>query len=284
MLPVFDMVADLKARCVGVAELVGSCTERLELAHEIRFENVSFRYAQAGSVPIIQNLSATINARSLVAIVGRTGAGKSTLADLLLGLIMPDSGRIAIDRAALDGNVLARWRQSIGYVPQDNFLFNDTVRANLSWANPRASEADFQRVLSAAAAAEFVAALPQGLDTPIGERGIRLSGGERQRLGLARALLREPTFLLLDEATSALDSQTERAVQSAIERLRGSMTIIIIAHRLSTIRNADRVLVLDHGRLVQAGSWEALSQDSQGLFAELLRTGDLEEVLSAETP
>ena len=276
MLPVFDMVADLHARCVAAAEIAPGCAERLELAREIRFENVSFGYAEGGTVPIIQKFNATIEARSLVAVVGRTGAGKSTLADLLLGLIRPDSGEILIDDVALSGKALVRWRRSIGYVPQDNFLFNTSVRANLSWANPLASEADFQRVLSAAAAAEFVSALPQGLDTRIGERGIRLSGGERQRLGLARALLRDPTFLLLDEATSALDSQTERAVQSAIEKLRGSMTIVIIAHRLSTIRNADRVLVLDHGNLVQSGSWEALAWDTRGLFAELLRTGKLD--------
>jgi ATP-binding cassette subfamily C protein len=273
MLPVFDMVADLQARCVAAAELAPSCAERLELAREIRFENVSFRYAQTGSAPIIQNLNATIDAHSVVAIIGRTGAGKSTLADLLLGLITPDSGKILIDGVSLDDRLLARWRRSIGYVPQDNFLFNDTVRANLSWANPRARAADFQRVLSAAAAAEFVAALPQGLETRIGERGIRLSGGERQRLGLARALLREPTFLLLDEATSALDSQTEWAVQSAIEKLRGSMTIVVIAHRLATVRNADLILVLEGGRLVQSGTWETLAQDREGIFATLVEDG-----------
>lgn len=273
MLPVFDMVADLQARCVAAAELAPSCAERLELAREIRFENVSFRYAQTGSAPIIQNLNATIEAHSVVAIIGQTGAGKSTLADLLLGLITPDSGEILIDGVSLNDGLLARWRRSIGYVPQDNFLFNDTVRANLSWANPRARDADFQRVLSAAAAAEFVAALPQGLETRIGERGIRLSGGERQRLGLARALLREPTFLLLDEATSALDSQTEWAVQSAIEKLRGSMTIIVIAHRLATVRNADLILVLEGGRLVQSGTWETLAQDREGIFATLVEDG-----------
>jgi ATP-binding cassette subfamily C protein len=282
MLPVFNMVADLQARCVAAAEIAPNSAERLELAREIRFENVSFRYAESGGAPIIHNLNATIDARSMVAIVGRTGAGKSTLGDLLLGLIVPDRGEILIDGVPLNAGALARWRRSIGYVPQDNFLFDATVRANLSWANPLAGEADFQRVLSAAAATEFVAALPQGLDTRIGERGVRLSGGERQRLGLARALLREPTFLLLDEATSALDSQTERVVQSAIEKLRGSMTIVIIAHRLSTIRNADLVLVLDDGSLVQSGSWEALAQERRGLFAELLRTGGL-DALATET-
>ena len=155
-------------------------------------------------------------------------------------------------------------------MPQDNFLFNDTIRANLLWAYPEASEDDFREALSIAAADGFIAKLPEGLDTVVGERGLRLSGGERQRLGLARALLCRPTLLILDEATSALDNETERAVQAAIDRLRGRMTIVLIAHRLSTVRGADRIIVLDHGRLIQAGTWDSLVQDRQGLFAALL--------------
>ena len=276
MLPVFDAVLALEAQCSAAAEPASPGAERLELRREIRIANITFSYEADRHRPVIRRLDATISAGSMVAIVGPTGAGKSTLADLLLGLIAPESGQILIDGAPLTGPVVASWRHSVGYVPQDNFFFNDSVRANLAWAHPLAGESDFQRVLSDAAAEEFVAALPQGLDTLIGERGVRLSGGERQRLGLARALLRRPTFLLLDEATSALDPQTERVVQSAIERLRGRMTIVVIAHRLSTIRNADRILVLNRGRLVQSGSWAALASDAQGTFAELLRSGNLE--------
>jgi ABC-type multidrug transport system fused ATPase/permease subunit len=144
------------------------------------------------------------------------------------------------------------------------------IRSNLLWAYPEASEDDFREALSIAAADGFIPKLPEGLDTVLGERGLRLSGGERQRLGLARALLCRPTLLILDEATSALDNETERAVQAAIDRLRGRMTIVLIAHRLSTVRGADRIIVLEHGRLIQAGTWDSLAQDRQGTFAALL--------------
>jgi ATP-binding cassette subfamily C protein len=269
MIPVFDQLVDVRERCAASAEPIAA-VERLEMRRELRLDNVSFRYDKNGRLPTLETLNVIIPAGSMTAIVGHTGAGKSTLADLLLGLITPDTGRILIDDIPLTGPVVTSWRRSVGYVPQDNFLFNDTVRANLLWACPDATDEDFRRPLSVAAADEFIAALPQGLDTMIGERGIRLSGGERQRLGLARALLRCPTLLILDEATSALDNQTERVVQSAIERLHGTMTIIIIAHRLSTIREADRILVLEQGRLVQSGTWDALAGDPQGAFATLL--------------
>ena len=276
MLPVFDLVSALFVRCEAAAESVRESASPLVVRSAIRVSNVSFRYDPDQSTPVIETLEATIAAGAMVAVVGPSGAGKSTLGDLLLGLISPDSGNILIDGVALEGPILANWRRSVGYVPQDNFLFNDTVRANLVWAKPDARDDELWRVLSAAAADEFISALPRGLETLVGERGVRLSGGERQRLGLARALLRRPTFLLLDEATSALDTQTEQAVQSAIERLRGHVTIVVIAHRLSTIRNADQILVLNRGRLVQSGSWVALAGDTQGTFAELLRSGRLE--------
>mgnify|MGYP001616423148 CR=1 FL=1 len=139
----------------------------------------------------------------------------------------------------LDGSKRSAWRRSVGYVPQEVFLFPDSVRANLAWANPPADEARLWQVLTLAAAADFVRALPLGLDTQVGERGIRLSGGERQRLALARALLRQPTLLVLDEATSALDSENERLIQTALQHLHGQMTVLVIAHRLSTVRAAD---------------------------------------------
>jgi ATP-binding cassette subfamily C protein len=270
MLPVFDQLVDIRKRCAANAEPDLAAVERLDMRRELLFDKVSFRYDKNGKLATLEALNFNIPAGSMTAIVGHTGAGKSTVADLLLGLITPDSGTILIDGIPLTGPLVTSWRRSVGYVPQDNFLFNDTVRANLLWACPDATEEDFRRPLSVAAVDEFIAALPQGLDTMIGERGTRLSGGERQRLGLARALLRCPTLLILDEATSALDNQTERAVQSAIERLHGTMTIIIIAHRLSTIRGADRILVLEQGRLVQSGTWDALVGDPQGAFAALL--------------
>jgi ATP-binding cassette subfamily C protein len=269
MLPVFARIIALRNLCAAAAESLSPASGRVSVQQEIRLSGVGFTYEDRGSAAI-EGLDLVIPAGSSVAIVGRTGAGKSTLADLLLGLLSPDKGTLLVDGIPLDGALLGRWRRSVGYVPQDNFLFNDTIRANLLWAYPEAREEDFREALSIAAADGLIAKLPEGLDTVLGERGLRLSGGERQRLGLARALLCRPTLLILDEATSALDNETERDVQAAIDRLRGRMTIVLIAHRLSTVRGADRIIVLDHGRLIQAGTWDSLVQDRQGLFAALL--------------
>ena len=269
-LPVFYSVVGLRKCCIEAAEPIPAGLGRVDVTREIRLANVGFRYDKDAGTGTLENVSLVIAAATTVAIVGRTGAGKSTIADLLLGLVMPDSGSVLIDGMPLTAAMMGKWRRSVGYVPQDNFLFNDTVRANLLWACPDASQEDILRALSIAAAEEFVTRLPRGLDTLIGERGLRLSGGERQRLCLARAVLCRPTLLILDEATSALDHQTERAVQAAIERLHGSMTIVIIAHRLSTIRGADRIFVLEHAKLVQEGPWETLCADRQGAFNALL--------------
>jgi ATP-binding cassette, subfamily C, bacterial len=165
-----------------------------------------------------------------------------------------------VDGAPLDGGRARAWRNQIGYVAQDTFLFNDTVQANLLWARPEATDEDINHALKLAAAEEFVSRLPDRVETVLGDRGVRLSGGERQRLALARALLRRPSLLILDEATSALDSENEKRIQNAIEELHGHMTILVITHRLSTIRRADVVYVLEQGRLVESGSWDALVQ------------------------
>jgi ATP-binding cassette subfamily C protein len=162
-------------------------------------------------------------------------------------------------------------RRSISYVPQDPFLFNASIRENLLMVAPDASEEQIWEALEFAAAAEFVAKLPQGLETLIGDRGVRLSGGERQRLVLARAILRKPSILVLDEATSALDAENEAKIQQAIDRLSGMMTIIVIAHRLSTIRNSDQVIVLDQGQIIQQGEFGQLAKEKRGLFSHLLR-------------
>ena len=282
MLPVFARIIELRNLCAAAAKSLPPASGRASLQQEIRLSGVSFRYDSKRGPAAAEALDLVIPAGSTIAIVGRTGAGKSTLADLLLGLLSPDEGTLLIDGIPLAGELLGRWRRSVGYVPQDNFLFNDTIRANLLWAYPEAREHDFSEALSIAAADGFIAKLPQGLDTVIGERGLRLSGGERQRLGLARALLCRPTLLILDEATSALDNETERAVQVAIDRLRGRMTIVLIAHRLSTVRGADRIVVLDQGQLVQTGTWDSLVQDRQGLFATLL--GEAEHGASPPSP
>ena len=171
---------------------------------------------------------------------------------MVLGLLIPDKGGIFIDDQALSGTVLAQWRNTMGYVPQETFLFHESIRNNLLRAAPSATQADLVEALQMAAADEFVANLPEGVDTIVGDRGVRLSGGERQRIALARALLRKPAFLLLDEATSALDRENEAKILSAIEKLRGQLTILVIAHRRSTVQNADFHIELQNGRVVSS--------------------------------
>jgi ATP-binding cassette subfamily C protein len=200
----------------------------------------------------------------MTAIVGPSGAGKSTLADLMMGLLAPDEGVVLIDALPLSGKHLHAWRRSVGYVPQENFLFHDTIRTNLQWAKSDATESEMRRALESAAALDFVTALPSGLDTVVGDRGVRLSGGERQRIALARALLRNPNLLLLDEATSSLDSENERRIQQAVERLHGDITVVVIAHRLSTVSRADQVVLLDEGKVVETGTWQELMQRPNG--------------------
>lgn len=258
-----------RARYLAAAEPADVSQDRLSLTQELRFERVSFRY-QTDRDPALAEIDLALPARSVTALCGRSGAGKSTFADLALGLLRPASGTVWLDGAPLDGPRLHAWRRAIGYVPQETFLFHDTVRANLLWANPDATETELAAALHAAAAQDFVGRLPQGLDTVIGDRGQRLSGGERQRLALARALLRRPALLVLDEATSSLDPQSERFVQEALERLHGETTILLIAHRLSTVRAADRIVVLESGRIAETGTWDELAAREHGAFHALL--------------
>jgi len=244
--------------------------QRLHLEQGIELQRVSFRYDKQNQANAVHQVDLIIPARQLTAITGPSGAGKSTLADLLMGLLLPDEGRVLIDGAPLAGPRLHDWRSSVGYVPQETFLFHDTVRANLRWAQPDAGEEDLWRVLQLAAAADFVSRLPQGLETVVGDRGVRLSGGERQRLALARALLRRPSLLLLDEATSSLDIENERQIQEAVQRLQQDLTVVVIAHRLSTVRRAERLVVLDQGQVMAVGTWDQLA-NQPGLFRALLQ-------------
>jgi ATP-binding cassette subfamily C protein len=242
----------------------------LRLDRGIELHRVSFRYDQTRHDDAVHQVDLMIPARQLTAITGPSGSGKSTLADLIMGLLVPDRGQVLLDGVPLAGPRLHDWRSSVGYVPQENFLFHDTVRANLQWAQPDAGEEELWRVLQLAAAAEFVARLPQGLDTVVGDRGLRLSGGERQRLALARALLRRPSLLLLDEATSNLDVENERQIQEAVRRLQQDLTVVVIAHRLSTVRLAERIVVLDQGRVAAVGPWDQLARQP-GQFRSLVR-------------
>jgi ATP-binding cassette subfamily C protein len=270
LLPSFAAVMQLQRACQEAIEETPERREDIAMQRGVQFAQVSFAYAGAGQSAVIQAVDLTINAGETTAIVGPSGAGKTTIADLVTGLIVPTQGRLLVDDLPLTPERMHAWRARIGYVAQDAFLFHDTVRANLLWARPDASEDALRQALRLAAAEDFIDAMPEGLDTVLGDRGVRLSGGERQRLALARALLREPSLLLLDEATSSLDSENERRIQGAIEQLHGQVTIVVITHRLSTIRRADVVHVLERGRLVQSGDWDRLvAQD--GRFRELCR-------------
>ncbi|MGE5458831.1 MAG: ABC transporter ATP-binding protein [Methanobacterium sp.] len=237
-------------------------TNMLEIQKAISLENVRFAYQENMPGFTLQDINIDIPAYSITALVGKSGAGKSTMVNLLLGLLKPGAGIIRVDDTVLDGSTMSDWRKVISYVPQDPFLLNDTIRENLLRFNPGASQSDFWEALEMAAASEFVRRLPQGIDTVIGDRGVRLSGGERQRIVLARALIKKPQLLVLDEATSALDMENESKIQQAIETMRGKLTIIIIAHRMATIHNADKIIVLDAGRIIEKtqGDGSAVSE------------------------
>jgi ABC-type multidrug transport system fused ATPase/permease subunit len=226
----------------------------------LTLENVSFSY---GDGEALKNLSLSIAPGEHLAVVGHSGAGKSTLASLLLRFYDPTSGAILIDGVDLRELDLGWWRQQVGLVLQENMTFHDTVLENIRYVKPGATLVEVQRAAEQAAAATFVAGLPQGYDTIVGERGIRLSGGERQRVAIARAMLQQPTLVVLDEPTSALDSLTERDVHQGLQALTHGRTSITIAHRLSTVQAADRIAVLAHGQLIACAP-----------HAELLRTCD----------
>ncbi|MCU5517998.1 ABC transporter ATP-binding protein/permease, partial [Bacillus wiedmannii] len=273
-IPAFKSLWELQEECKEAIEMQDihqqKHIEPIRIKQGMECKDVYFRYNKQESLYALQNINVQIPINSMTAIVGHSGAGKSTLIDVLMGLIQPEKGQVLIDGTPLTTDNLLSLRRAISYVPQDPFLFNASIRENLLMIEPNASEEQIWSALNFAAAAEFVQTLPKGLDTLIGDRGVRLSGGERQRLVLARAILRKPSILVLDEATSALDTENEVKIQSAIERLKGTMTIIVIAHRLSTIRNADQVIVLGKGEIVQKGEFNQLAKERKGVFRSLL--------------
>ncbi|MCW2249580.1 ATP-binding cassette subfamily C protein [Azospirillum fermentarium] len=248
------------AACRAAAEPPAIGTPSPSLQREMRFSGVVVRHDEKQGhergAPVLDHIDAVIPAGKITALIGPSGAGKSTLLDLALGLTTPDGGHISIDGVRLSPDVRRAWRRSVSACPQDPFLFHDTLRANLRLACPDADDGALWAALEAVAAADFVRALPQGLDTVAGDRGLRFSGGERQRLALARAWLHRPAFLALDEATASLDGETETAVARALANLRGSCTVLVVAHRPSTVQAADHVLMLDAGRLTAAGTWD----------------------------
>jgi subfamily B ATP-binding cassette protein MsbA len=234
-------------------------TRRVDtLRHAVSFEDVTFAY-DATSEPVLEDITFTAAKGDVVALVGPSGAGKSTLVDLIPRFYEPTTGRIVVDGTDARDIELASLRALTGIVSQDTVLFNDSVRNNIAYgAEGRYTDAQIEAAARAANADEFIRALPLGYDTMLGERGTRLSGGQRQRLAIARALLVDPPILILDEATSALDTESERLVQEAIDRLLAGRTVFVIAHRLSTIRNANLILVLERGHIVERGTHDAL--------------------------
>ena len=257
MLPAFDNVMRLEEECIKNSEVSGTDDIQIELKNEIKLENVKFSYRGEEHFTI-KDLNLTIPAGKTTAIAGPSGAGKSTVADLVMGLIKPEEGKVCVDGVAITEKILASWRNQIGYVAQETFLFNETIRFNLQLSRPDVSEEELQEVLKLAAAHQFVNKLPEGMDTVIGDRGVRLSGGERQRLALARALIRKPSLLIMDEATSSIDSENENKILGAIDALHGEMTILMIAHRLSTIEKSDHIYLVEDGKIRLSGNGDEL--------------------------
>ncbi|MCW0183390.1 MAG: ABC transporter ATP-binding protein/permease [Zavarzinia sp.] len=223
---------------------------------EVRFEDVSFRYDQRRG--ILRDVSFTAAPGSTVAIVGPSGAGKSTISRILFRFYDIEQGRVTIDGQNIDGVTQASLRKVIGIVPQDTVLFNDTIRYNIRYGRPEASDAEVEQAAKLARIHDFIVSLPDGYDSMVGERGLKLSGGEKQRVAIARTILKNPPILLLDEATSALDTQTEKEIQTSLKEISRGRTAIVIAHRLSTVVDCDEILVLDKGRIVERGTHDAL--------------------------
>lgn len=277
MFPALDHVLRVQAESNKSQEWSTFRTREWEpfiLEQAIECDHVYFRYQASQEDWTLTNVNIHFPLKKTTAIVGPSGAGKTTLVDLVMGLLQPEKGRLLVNGKSLTEEELLLYRNSISYVAQEPFLFHSSIRDNLLMVAPKATELELWQALSFAAAEHFVKQMPEGLDTVIGDRGIRLSGGERQRLVLARAILRKPAILILDEATSALDSENEQKIQQAIDRLKGKMTIIVIAHRLSTIRNADKVLVLESGKVIQEGEYKQLTQ-TKGALRKMLVSQEL---------
>jgi len=239
------------------------------LSGKIEFKNVSFRYPTRLDTTVLSNISFQVNPNQQIALVGPSGAGKSTVVNLLLHFYDASKGNILFDNHDIQAIPLTELRSQIAVVPQDVFLFGGTIRENIAYGRHDATEEEIVEAARQANAWSFIESFPEGLDSLVGERGVQLSGGQRQRIAIARAVLKNPRILILDEATSSLDSESERLVQEAWEKLMAGRTSVVIAHRLSTIRQADKILVLEDGQIIQAGTHDELVADHEGLYSTL---------------
>jgi len=275
-----EMYAQLQ-KAMGAAERVleimqetaephNDTAQRGALTGRVEFREVCFRYPSRTEVQVLDNVSFVAEAGQTIALVGPSGSGKSTLASLVLRFYDPDSGQLLFDGRDARDYDLESLRGSMAMVPQDVLLFGGTIRENIEYGRPGASVEEIEQAAKNANAHDFITSFPEGYETIVGERGIKLSGGQRQRIAIARAVLKDPRILILDEATSSLDSESERLVQEALDKLMVGRTSIVIAHRLSTIRNADRILVLDKGRIIESGPHRELLEREGGMYRNLL--------------
>lgn len=276
-----DLIANLPA-VAGMYHLKSEAMEQQEkvireeqslpgLVGDIAFHSVSYSYP-GSAAPALQNVDLVVPAKAVTAIIGPSGSGKTTIADLLMGLLEPSSGIICIGDTELSEGRQRVWREHIAYVAQDSILIHDTLAANLAFGRSNVEEDDMWHALATVSAEGFVRKLPEGLNTVVGDRGLRLSGGERQRITLARALLREPEVLILDEATSALDWENQGIIASALQRLKGSITVITIAHRPSLISFADWVIALDHGRVIESGPYDEMTSSPESYLSRAMNS------------
>jgi ABC-type multidrug transport system fused ATPase/permease subunit len=244
-------------------------TAKLNITGKITFKNLSFAYPSRPETEVLKNINLTVEPGNLIALVGKSGAGKSTFATLLLHLYEPVSGQILFDDLSITEINLTALRKQIALVPQDIFLFGGTIRENIAYGKSGASEEEIMKAAENANALEFINRFPEKMNTVVGERGTQLSGGQRQRIAIARAILKDPKILILDEATSSLDSESEQLVQNALDKLMKNRTSIVIAHRLSTVRNADKIVVLENGRIVETGTHDELMHLKSGAYRML---------------
>ena len=249
----------------------GKDEDELKLKGDIRFSNVDFAYPTRRDVQVLHQVSFHIAPGEKIALVGPSGSGKSTITSLLLRFYQGTKGNILVDETDINLYPLTAYRSNIAIVPQEVILFGGTIRENIAYGNPQASDKEIEEAATRANAIEFILSFPEKFDTLVGDRGVKLSGGQRQRIAIARAILKDPKILILDEATSSLDAASERLVQNALERLMEGRTTIVIAHRLSTVRQVDRIFVIKDGRIAESGTHRELSALNNGIYSNLLK-------------